>query len=347
MTSTRGRPETGSNISMLRKHPRVKLAHLPTPFERMDRLRAALGPDCPTLYVKRDDCTGHATGGNKTRKLEFLMGDALAQGVHAVVTFGAVQSNHARQTAAAAAKLGLLCDLILIDMVENDSVPYTENGNVLLDQLLGARIHVVRNDGSAAKLKEVVAEHAASGRKAYVVPIGGSNAVGSLGYVEAFGEISRQAGAIDVKVDAIVHASSSCGTQGGLIAGAAIAQSSTRIMGVNVYKKNGADIASTAHSNAVDVLTLVTGTPAEMTDRVHVIDGYQGEGYGIASEAMKEAVQMTAQTEGLLLDPVYTGKAMAALIGHVRRGKFARAQTVVFLHTGGAATLSAYPDAVV
>lgn len=331
---------------MLSKHPRVKLAHLPTPLERMDRLRAVLGPDCPTLYVKRDDCTGLGTGGNKTRKLEFLMGDALAQGANAVITFGAVQSNHARQTAAAAAKLGLLCDLILIDMVDYPGLAYTQNGNVLLDRLFGARLHIVRADASAAKLQQVKSEHAAAGRKAYVVPIGGSNAIGSLGYVEAFAEISRQAASLDARVDAVLHASSSCGTQGGLMAGAAMLDSSIRIMGVNVYKASSLDIASSAHANAVDTLQLASGSTRELSDRLHVIDGYLGEAYGVPTPEMIEAVQMVAQTEGLLLDPVYSGKAMAALIGHVRRGKFARDQTVVFLHTGGTSSLPAYFEAL-
>jgi L-cysteate sulfo-lyase len=329
---------------LVQNRPRLTFAHLPTPLERMDRLRAALGPTCPTLYVKRDDCTGLATGGNKTRKLEFLMADALAQGAQAVVTFGAVQSNHARQTAAAAAKLGLLCDLILIDMVDNDSDAYAQSGNVLLDRLMGARIHTVPSDGAAATLATVLDEHRAAGRKAYVVPIGGSNAVGSLGYVEAFAEISHQAASLDLKVDAILHASSSCGTQGGLIAGAVMMESSIRIMGVNVYKKNAADIASTAHANAVETLILASGDAKDLTERVHVIDGYMGEGYGLSSAGLLEALHMAAQTEGLLLDPVYSGKAMAALIGHVRRGKFTRGQTVVFLHTGGAAALPAYAD---
>lgn len=332
---------------LVQNRPRLRFAHLPTPLERMDRLRSMLGPTCPTLYVKRDDCTGLGTGGNKTRKLEFLMADALAQGAQAVVTFGAVQSNHARQTAAAAAKLGLLCDLILIDMVDNDSTDYALNGNVLLDRLFGARIHSVPADGAGAKLSAVLEEHRAAGRKAYVVPIGGSNAVGSLGYVEAFAEISQQAASLDVNVDAILHASSSCGTQGGLIAGAAIMNSPIRIMGVNVYKKEASDIASTAHANAVDTLVLATGEVKDVMDRVHVIDGYMGEAYGIPSAAMVEAVQMAAQTEGLLLDPVYSGKAMAALIGHVRRGKFTRGQTIVFLHTGGAAALPAYAESMV
>lgn len=330
----------------LSRLPRVKFAHLPTPLERMDRLRALLGPDCPTLYVKRDDCTGLATGGNKTRKLEFLMGEAMAQGANAVVTFGAIQSNHARQTAAAAAKLGLLCDLILIDMVKRDGEAYRQSGNVLLDQLLGARMHGVAERQASAKLAEVIAEHEHAGRKAYVVPIGGSNPVGSLGYVEAFGEIQTQAAGLDLKVDAIVHASSSCGTQAGLIAGAMLNGSATKVMGVNVYKKSGGDIAAAAHALALETLQLAGATLDDISAHVHVIDGYQGEAYGQPTEAMREALALTAQSEGLLLDPVYSGKAMAALIGHVRRRKFTREQTVVFLHTGGSMGLFAYPEVV-
>lgn len=322
--------------------PRVRFAHLPTPFERMDRLRGLLGPDCPTLYVKRDDCTGLASGGNKTRKLEFLMGEALAQGAQAVITFGAVQSNHARQTAAAAAKLGLLCDLILVDMVERDDGSYARSGNVLLDQLLGARIHLVKSAGAAAKLSQVMGEHERAGRRAYVVPMGGSNGVGSLGYVEAFAEVQKQAASLDLRVDAIVHASSSAGTQAGLVVGAVLAGSATRVMGVNVYKSSGSDIAASVHAVALETMKLVSGDLNAVSERVHVIDGYQGAAYGQPTEAMKEAILMTAQTEGLLLDPVYSGKAMAALIGHVRRGKFTREQTVVFLHTGGSAGLFAY-----
>jgi len=325
---------------------RVRFAHLPTPLERMDRLRALLGPECPTLYVKRDDCTGLAFGGNKTRKLEFLMGDALAQGANAVISFGAIQSNHARQTAAAAAKLGLLCDLILIDMVEREKEAYSTSGNVLLDRLLGARMHVVTGDKASGKLQEILSEHKRTGRKVYVVPMGGSNAVGSLGYVEAFGEIQTQAARLDLKVDAIVHASSSCGTQAGLIAGAVLENSTTKIMGVNVYKKSGSDIAASAHALALETLELAGGVLGEISTRVHVIDGYQGEAYGQPTDTMREAVLMAAQTEGLLLDPVYSGKAMAALVGHVRRGKFSREQTVVFLHTGGSAGLFAYPEIV-
>jgi L-cysteate sulfo-lyase len=330
----------------LSRFPRISLGHLPTPLERMDRLRAALGADCPTLLVKRDDCTGLATGGNKTRKLEFLMGDAVEKGAGAIVTFGAVQSNHARQTAAAAAKLGLPCDLILTEMVARDSEAYRMSGNVLYDLLLGARLHLVKDDkGANAAFQVVSTAHTQAGRGVSVVPIGGSNAVGALGYVAAFDEIEAQAEAMDIAIDAIVHGSSSGGTQAGLVAGATLADSATRIMGVNVYKKHGADIASTVHAIALETLHLVGVPLLDLSSRVHVIDGYQGEAYGLPSDPMREAVTLTAQTEGLLLDPVYAGKAMAGLIGHVRKGKFTRDQTVVFLHTGGTAALSAYPDA--
>ncbi len=330
----------------LSQFPRISLGHLPTPLERMERLRAALGDGCPTLLVKRDDCTGLATGGNKTRKLEFLMGEALEKGAGAIVTFGAVQSNHARQTAAAAAKLGLPCDLILIGMVPRDSEAYRSSGNVLYDRLLGARVHFVKDEKeSTAVFQSVTAAHSAAGRGVYVVPIGGSNAVGSLGYVAAFDEIADQAAAMGITIDAIVHGSSSGGTQAGLIAGATLADSATRILGVNVYKKHGGDIASTVHALALETLHHAGVPLLDVSSRVQVIDGYQGPAYGIPTDAMREAVELTARTEGLLLDPVYAGKAMAALIGEVRKSAFKREQTVVFLHTGGTAALSAYVDA--
>ena len=330
----------------LSRFQRVPLGHWPTPLERMDRLRAALGDQCPALYVKRDDCTGLATGGNKTRKLEFLMGEALRDGAGAVVTFGAVQSNHARQTAAAAAKLGLPCDVILVEMVARTSEAYRRSGNVLFDRLLGARVHVVAGDQAAAgALQEVTGAHAREGRKVYVVPVGGSNAVGTLGYVAAFAEFEAQTRAMGLSVDAIAHATSSGGTQAGLMVGAAFAQSAVRIMGVNVYKKSVADLAGSVHALALETTQLLGGDLDAVSERLHMIDGYLGEGYGIPTDAMREAVELAARTEGLLLDPVYAGKAMAALIGNVRRGKFKREQTIVFWHTGGTAALAAYADA--
>lgn len=330
----------------LRRFPRVELGHWPTPLERMDRLRAALGPTCPTLYVKRDDCTGLATGGNKTRKLEFLMGEALAQGADTVVTFGAIQSNHARQTAAAAAKLGLGCDLILIDMVARDEIAYRTSGNVLLDHLLGARVHVVDSDESAATVKEIVDDHARAGRKAYVVPIGGSNVTGSLGYVAGFGEIDAQAKLLNLKVDAIVHASSSAGTQAGLIVGASLADSATRIVGVNVYKKRGVEIATDVRNLALETAERLRQSGDDVSERVEVIDGYQGEAYGQPTDEMRHALNLAARHEGLIFDPVYSGKALAAFIGEIARGTFTREQTIVFVHTGGTAALGAYAEAL-
>jgi D-cysteine desulfhydrase family pyridoxal phosphate-dependent enzyme len=328
----------------LDRFPRVRLGHLPTPLEPMERLRAALGAHCPALYVKRDDCTGLATGGNKTRKLEYLMGEALARGAGAVVTFGAVQSNHARQTAAAAAKLGLACDLILVDMVARDSDAYRRSGNVLLDRLLGARVHVVSPDGVAEALARVTQAHAREGRNLYVVPVGGSTAVGSLGYVQAFGEVEAQARALGVAVDAIVHATSSGGTQAGLIAGAHLANSATRVLGVNVYKPNVAELESHVRELALETVELLGVGGEDVRARLNIIDGWLGEGYGLPTDAMREALTLAARTEGLLLDPVYSGKAMAALVGSVRRGELERDQTVVFWHTGGTAALSAYAD---
>jgi L-cysteate sulfo-lyase len=323
---------------------RVPLGHLPTPLEPMQRLRAALGRQCPALYVKRDDCTGLATGGNKTRKLEYLMGDALARGAGAVVTFGALQSNHARQTAAAAAKLGLACDLILVEMVARESEAYRRSGNVLLDRLLGARVHVVPPDRAGAALAEVTDAHAREGRAVCVVPVGGSNSLGALGYVRAFGELEVQARAMSIAIDAIVHATSSGGTQAGLIAGAHLASSRARILGVNVYKPHAAELAEQVNALARETLQLLGGDTEGVAERVHVVDGWLGDGYGLPSDAMREAVELAARTEGLLLDPVYSGKAMAALVGGVRRGQFERDETLVFWHTGGTAALSAYAD---
>ncbi len=329
----------------LSRFPRVALGHGPTPLERMDRLRAALGPGCPHLWVKRDDCTGLATGGNKTRKLEFLMGAALAEGAGAILTFGALQSNHARQTAAAAAKLGLPCDLVLIDMVPGRAPAYRSAGNVLLDRLLGARLHVVAPDRPADAAREIVEANARAGRSTFVVPIGGSNAIGALGYVAAFDEIAAQARALGVRVDAIVHGSSSGGTQAGLVAGAALAASATRILGVNVYEPSGDDVAKEVRALARETLARCGGDPDAADARVHVVDGHQGAGYGLPSAAMREAVELTARCEGVLLDPVYSGKAMAALFAEVRAGRFARDDALVFVHTGGAAALGAYVEA--
>jgi L-cysteate sulfo-lyase len=326
----------------LTQFPRVMLGHWPTPLEPMDRLRSHLGGVCPKLYVKRDDCTGLATGGNKTRKLEFLMGEAQAEDAQIVVTFGAVQSNHARQTAAAAAKLDLECDLILLDMVHGRGSAYATSGNVLLDRLLGARIHLASPAAAQVTLQSILLKHEAAGRKAYVVPLGGSNSTGALGYVSAYRELGAQCADLSITVSAIMHAVSSGGTQAGLVAGAAFYDHRTRILGVNVSRPVGAGIAQNVREIARETLERLEGIPPGLDRRVEVVDGFIGEGYGIPSDATREAILLAARHEGLILDPVYSGKAFAALLSMVRAEKFSASDTVVFLHTGGNAVLPAY-----
>ena len=326
----------------LSQFPRVALGHWPTPLEPMDRLQAHLGPACPKLWVKRDDCSGLATGGNKTRKLEFLMGEALGERADVVVTFGAVQSNHCRQTAAAAAKLGLECDLILLDMVHGREPAYATSGNVMLDKLLGARLHQTSPAAAQVKLQELLNKHEMAGRRPYVVPLGGSNATGALGYVAAYRELGLQCADQNVTVSTIMHAVSSGGTQAGLVAGAAFYDHRTKIIGVNVSRPDGAGSAANVREIAREVLERLDGVPPGLDRRVEVLDGYLGPGYGIPNEATREAISLAAKYEGLLLDPVYSGKAFAALIAMARDGQFGADETIVFLHTGGNAVLSAY-----
>ena len=326
----------------LTQFPRVALGHWPTPLEPMDRLRTHLGSACPKVYVKRDDCSGLATGGNKTRKLEFLMGEAQAERADVVITFGAVQSNHCRQTAAAAAKLGLECDLILLDMVHGRGPAYASAGNLIFDKLLGARIHQTSPSSAQVKLQELLNAHETAGRRPYVVPLGGSNATGALGYVAAYRELGLQCADQNVTVSTIMHAVSSGGTQAGLVAGAAFYDHRTKILGVNVSRPDGAGSAANVRKIAREVLERLDGVPPGLDRRVEVIDGYLGPGYGVPNDATREAISLAATYEGLILDPVYSGKAFAALIAMVRDGRFGADETIVFLHTGGNAVLSAY-----
>ena len=327
----------------LDRFPRVRLGHLPTPLEPMARLSAHLGG--PTLWIKRDDCTGLATGGNKTRKLEFLVADALAQGADTLITLGALQSNHARQTAAAAAKLGLKCVLVLEERVSQATDAYRHNGNVLLDHLLGATVKYVPRDSSMTAASEMAADEVRrAGGRPYVIPGGGSNAIGTLGYVGCALEILQQAAGLGVRIDRAVHATGSSGTQAGLIAGFDGMRSGVRVLGITVgrprdnQEKNVARLldATWAHLG-------MTGAVAH--DNIEANDQYFGEAYGIPTPAMKEAVGLLAETEGVLLDPVYSGKAMSGLIDLVRRRVFGKDENIVFVHTGGQAGLFAYEPA--
>jgi L-cysteate sulfo-lyase len=324
----------------LARFPRRRFVHSPTPLEPLPRLSAALGG--PTLLVKRDDCTGLALGGNKTRKLEFLVADALAMGTDTLVTAGSVQSNHCRQTAAAAARHDLRCELVLARKVASNNPEYERTGNVLLDRMFGAALNFVGRDADFPTELEIVA-HAVRerGRHPYVIPIGGSTAVGALGYVACGQELLRQAADLGVAIDAVVHCSGSGGTQAGLLNG--LAGSGVPVIGVSCAApatEIKATVLALAHATASKLASAARFTPAD----VEVVDDYIGPDYGVPTPEMLEALDLCARLEGLLLDPVYTGKAMAGLIGMVRGGRFRSTDTVVFIHTGGVPALFAYED---
>ncbi|MBO1074313.1 D-cysteate sulfo-lyase [Roseomonas marmotae] len=328
----------------LARFPRIRLGHMPTPLEPMENLTRHLGG--PRLWIKRDDCTGLSTGGNKTRKLEFLMAEALAQGADTVITQGATQSNHARQTAAAAAKLGLTCHILLEDRTGFRDEAYTKSGNVLLDRLHGAHISH-RADGAdmQAEMEILAEELRASGRKPYVIPGGGSNAVGALGYVNAALELVAQAAEMGLRIDHVVHATGSAGTQAGLVTGLVALNSGIPVLGIGVRApkaKQEANVLALAEKVATHL-----GLPG-IVKAEHVVANtdYVGQGYGIPTHGMVEAVKLLAEKEGILLDPVYSGKGMAGLIDLIGKGHFRKDENVVFIHTGGAVGLFGYPDAL-
>ncbi|GAA0568210.1 D-cysteine desulfhydrase [Craurococcus roseus] len=328
----------------LARFPRIRLGHGPTPLEPMENLTKRLGG--PRLWIKRDDCTGLSTGGNKTRKLEYLMADARAQGADTVITQGATQSNHARQTAAACAKLGFRCHILLEDRTGYTDDAYRMSGNVLLDKLHGASVE--RRPGGAdmqAEMEAVAERMRGEGKRPYVIPGGGSNPIGALGYVTAALELVNQAAEMGLKIDHLVHATGSAGTQAGLVAGLVGLNSGIPVLGIGVRaprEKQEANVLALAQRTA-DHLGLPPGT----VRAEHVVANcdYVGQGYGIPTRGMVDAVRLVAETEGVLLDPVYSGKGMAGLIDLVRKGSFPEDSSVVFLHTGGAVGLFGYPDA--
>ncbi len=329
----------------LDRFPRVALAHLPTPLEPLERLSAHLGArpgGGPRLFIKRDDCTGLAFGGNKTRKLEFLLAEALDRGADTVITAGGVQSNHVRQTAAAAAKLGLKAELVLVRNVPWPADDYARTGNIQLDRLLGARVHLFppETDREAA-LTELAAELTAAGARPYVVPVGGSNEIGALGYAACARELAAQAEAMLGGFDYLVFASSSGGTQGGLTAGLALLGHRARAIGIDV-DADPPMVEAVSRTLAAATAERLGARGPEAADRVEVVAGYAGERYGLPTEGMKRAVELIARLEGILLDPVYSGKAMAGLIGLIEAGRFRPRDRVVFLHSGGTPALFAY-----
>jgi D-cysteine desulfhydrase len=314
--------------------PRVRLGFFPTPLAEMPRLSKALGG--PRLFVKRDDQTGLATGGNKTRKLEFTVGEALRQGADTLVTLGAVQSNHARQTAAAAAATGLRCVLVL-----RGHPPEQATGNLLLDHLLGARVVFSGEETRERVADRVVEEERAAGRRPFLVPVGASDELGAPGYVAAMEELDAQLRERKLRLDRIVVASSSFGTQAGMCIGARLLGLGTQIAGIAI------------DSGAEELRREVAGIAARTERRLGLdpsispadvvgYDGYLGGGYAVLGEPEKEAILLAARTEGILLDPVYTGRAMAGLIDLVRRRELGAGENVLFWHTGGAVALHAY-----
>ncbi len=325
------------------RFPRIQLAHLPTALEPMERLSAELGG--PELWIKRDDCTGLSTGGNKTRKLEFLMAEAKEQGADMVMTQGATQSNHARQTAAFAARLGLDCHILLEDRTGSNDPNYNQNGNVFLDHLHGATTSKCAGGlDMNAELEKVADEFRAKGRKVYAIPGGGSSTTGALGYANCAMELVNQANAMDLRIDHIVHATGSAGTQAGLITGLKAINANIPLLGIGVRApkpKQEENVYNLAVATAEKL-----GCPGVVArDDVVANTDYVGEGYGIPTPGCIEAIEMFARLEGILLDPVYSGKGAAGLIDLIRNGHFKQSERIVFLHTGGSAALFGYTSA--
>lgn len=316
--------------------PRIPLGHLPTPLEELPRLTRALGG--PRLLIKRDDQTGLATGGNKTRKLEFAVADALDQGADTLITVGGVQSNHTRQTAAAAARCGLRCVVVL-----RGHEPAAWNGNLLLDHLLGAQVVFSGDRTREAVAEEVASQARAAGRRPYLIPVGASNAVGAVGFVAAIEELDGQMKDRALHVDRVVFASSSFGTQAGLCVGAKAVGFRGQLAAIAIDSRRDELQAGVAAIAAATIRRL-GWEMAVAPDEVVAFDGYLGAGYAIMGEPEREAISLMARCEGILLDPVYTGRAMAGLIDLIRTGAFGKDETIVFWHTGGSAALFAYAD---
>ncbi len=327
------------------KFDRISLAHLPTPLEPLVRLSRHLGG--PRIFVKRDDATGLALGGNKVRKLEYLLGEARRAGADTLVTVGGVQSNHARQTAAVAARLGLACELILPRYVDWPDPVYATSGNVLLNQLFGARMHVLPESTlEPAALEAILAEIRRRGGRPFFIPVGGSTPVGALGYVAAIDELLSQLAAQEIADAQIVVATGSAGTHAGILVGLAAHERANQVIGIAV-SGDSSQKETLVRDLASATATKLGVAAADLPPRVRVLDAYVGPGYGHPTPEMVEAVQLVARLEGLLIDPVYTGKAMAGLIDLVRRGQIDGDRPVVFWHTGGIPALFAYPTTVV
>ena len=322
---------------MIENFKRVNLGHFPTPIEHLKSISDYLGG--PQIFIKRDDCTGLATGGNKTRKLEFILADALDKDADLIVTVGAIQSNHARQTAAACAKLGLKCLIILEQRLKDAPEIYMSSGNIFLNKVFGAEMILCPKDRDLENYAdEIIKERKANGEIPYFIPVGGSNQFGELGYIECMREIIEKQN--NDSLTHIVLATGSGGTQAGLIAGKMIFQSDIKIIGISI-KDSKSYQEEKVYKLALNSLRFV-GYKTPLLEDIIVEDNYVGLGYAIPTEGMKDALGLMATKEGILLDPVYTGKAFDGLVELVKSNYFKSSDRVLFLHTGGSAAIPAF-----
>lgn len=340
--------------------PRYPLAFLPTPLHPLTRLSAQLRDESGSaralpadfcIWLKRDDQTGLATGGNKTRKLEFLVADALAQGCDTLITTGAIQSNHCRQTAAAAAKAGLACELVL-----GGQPPSQPDGNYLLDLLFGAKAHFTARENRLNRLAELADALRAAGRRPYFITYGGSDPVGACGYALALEELREQTAALGIEPDLIVIPSSSGGTQAGLVAGAWALGWDVPILGISIDETE-AELQGMVAELASKTAARLDKPHAFAPTDIRVSADYLGGGYGVVGDLERQAIRLMARTEGILLDPVYTGRAFGGLVDLLRRPdrtvkpfdklRASSVRSVVFWHTGGSPALFAYAPELV
>ena len=322
---------------MIENFQRVSLGHFPTPVEHLKSISAFLGG--PQIYIKRDDCTGLATGGNKTRKLEFILADALDKNADLVVTVGAIQSNHARQTAAACAKLGLRCLIILEHRLKGAPEIYNNSGNVFLNKVFGSEMIMCPKDRVVEDYAdEIIGERRQSGENPYFIPVGGSNHLGELGYIECFREITKDQNS--ESFSHIILATGSGGTHAGLIAGKTIFKSDIEVIGISI-KGTKKEQEEKVFQLAINSLEYVSG-PSPSKEDVIIMDDFVGPGYAEPTDGMRKALSLMATKEGILLDPVYSGKAFDGLIGLIKSNFFQPSDKVLFLHTGGSAAIPAF-----
>lgn len=340
--------QTGRARTLLAGLPKVQLGFFPTPLHRLDRLSEQLGVE---LYIKRDDFTGISLfGGNKIRKLEYLIGDAEARGCEYVFTFGATQSNHAMQTVCACRRRGLKPVIYLVAIVKPDEADV--RSNLLLDKILGAEVHIVEieageteedaEERSFVLAREHMARLEAEGHRCYEVPMGGASDVGSVGFIDGYVELEEQLEAAGIHADYIFHGTGTGGTMAGLHAGRKLTGSDAEIISINVsFKDDGYPTRCADLANRSLALIGAEDVRVDAHEDIHTDLGYYLPGYEIPNEAASEAIRLLAREEGLFVDPVYTGKAFAGMLDHIRSGRVEKGSTVVFWHTGGATALFA------